>query len=196
MELHALDGERTWRDAAAAGLRYEKAWFDRRASNWPDLRDVGAGGEASRAACPVHWCHGAVGIGLARLRIFQLTEDLTMVAEAGAALHAADIALHRFGDARHGTGTLGRNMSLCHGLGGLIELFLFAHEVLGHSECLRRARVVGQLGLDWRRRRGDWPCGVPGGDETPGLMLGLAGIGSSLLRLARPEAVPTVTLWR
>ena len=35
-------------------------------------------------------------------------------------------------------------------------------------------------------------CATPGGVETPGLMLGLAGIGYGLLRLAEPAAVPSV----
>jgi lantibiotic modifying enzyme len=39
-----------------------------------------------------------------------------------------------------------------------------------------------------------WLCGVPLGVETPGLMLGLAGIGYQLLRLANPQAIPAVLL--
>jgi lantibiotic modifying enzyme len=35
-------------------------------------------------------------------------------------------------------------------------------------------------------------CATPGGVETPGLMLGLAGIGYGLLRLADPDRVPSV----
>ena len=35
-------------------------------------------------------------------------------------------------------------------------------------------------------------CGLPLGVESPGLMTGLAGIGYGLLRLAAPEAVPSV----
>ncbi|MER2507379.1 MAG: hypothetical protein ABTQ27_01330, partial [Amaricoccus sp.] len=38
---------------------------------------------------------------------------------------------------------------------------------------------------------GGWRCGVPGGEATPGLMLGLAGIGWAQLRAAHPEAVPS-----
>jgi hypothetical protein len=39
-----------------------------------------------------------------------------------------------------------------------------------------------------------WPCGVPGGAETPNLLLGLSGIGYFLLRLYDSTAVPTALL--
>ena len=53
-------------DAGAAGFAYEETVFDAASGNWRDLRpDVPAGpGMAS-------WCHGAPGIGLARLRALQ-----------------------------------------------------------------------------------------------------------------------------
>ena len=37
-----------------------------------------------------------------------------------------------------------------------------------------------------------WQCGGPQAVETPGLMLGLAGIGYQMLRLAEPDRVPSV----
>ena len=39
-----------------------------------------------------------------------------------------------------------------------------------------------------------WLCGVPLAVETPSLMVGLAGMGYQLLRLAAPERVPSVLL--
>jgi hypothetical protein len=45
--------------------------------------------------------------------------------------------------------------------------------------------------------REPWPCGIPvAGRETPGLMLGLAGIGYHYLRQADPQLVPSVLLFR
>lgn len=37
-----------------------------------------------------------------------------------------------------------------------------------------------------------WQCGIPRNVESPGLMVGLAGIGYGLLRLADPARVPSV----
>ena len=39
-----------------------------------------------------------------------------------------------------------------------------------------------------------WVCGTPSPAETPGLMIGLAGIGYNLLRFADPAAVPSLLL--
>lgn len=41
-------------------------------------------------------------------------------------------------------------------------------------------------------RAGGWICGVAGGCETPGLMIGLAGIGYGLLQLAEGPRLPSV----
>ena len=40
--------------------------------------------------------------------------------------------------------------------------------------------------------RDGWQCGGPQAVETPGLMLGLAGIGYQMLRLAEPDRIPSV----
>ena len=39
---------------------------------------------------------------------------------------------------------------------------------------------------------GSWRSGAPGAVETPGLLMGLAGIGYELLRIANPDQVPSV----
>jgi lantibiotic modifying enzyme len=39
-----------------------------------------------------------------------------------------------------------------------------------------------------------WPCGAPGGAETPNLMLGLAGIGYFYLRLYDPIHTPSLLM--
>ena len=39
-----------------------------------------------------------------------------------------------------------------------------------------------------------WRCGVDFDIETPGLMVGLAGIGYQLLRIAEPDRVPSILL--
>ena len=54
---------------------------------------------------------------------------------------------------------------------------------------------VGQLGISkYDQGRAAWPCGVPGGGETPNLMLGLAGIGYFYLRLHDARATPPVVM--
>ena len=48
--------------AAHECLAYEDNCYDFGVFNWSDLRDA-----ADKTAWPSQWCHGAVGIGLARI---------------------------------------------------------------------------------------------------------------------------------
>jgi lantibiotic modifying enzyme len=74
---------------------------------------------------------------------------------------------------------------------GNFELLLEAGQVLDHGGWRVRAERLAAAVLEDIDRDG-WRCGGPGGVETPGLMLGLAGIGYQMLRLAEPDRVPSV----
>jgi lantibiotic modifying enzyme len=68
-----------------------------------------------------------------------------------------------------------------------------AAERLGRTDWAERAgRIAGGI-LAGIREHG-WSFGMPGRTESPGLMIGLAGIGYGLLRLAAPERVPSVLI--
>lgn len=200
LELYAATGSAEYRFAAQEAVRYERGWFDRRHCNWPDLRDPSGDGRTEHPpeapfSFPVHWCHGAVGIGLARLRAYQVTGEPAALAEAGAAIQAARVAAGRSLSAPPAFPIpFEANLSVCHGLAGIAELFLFAYEVTGHQEHLRAARRIGDRGVALAAAQGDWPCGVPAGGEAPGLMLGLAGIGALYLRLFDPRSMPPLGL--
>jgi lantibiotic modifying enzyme len=203
LELLALTGEARFREAAFGALVYERGWYDANERNWPDLRSTGEG-EAAPPSYPAFWCHGAAGIGFARLRCFALAREQMWEEAATDFWQEAQIALNttaRVVDMflEPGRDTpIDLNFSLCHGLAGNADLFLYAEEILGQGEdvhaLVRRARAVGELGIVRHvsaGTRAPWPCGVPGAGETPGLMLGLAGIGHLYLRLADPAATPT-----
>jgi lantibiotic modifying enzyme len=196
IELHHATREPRYRVAAAEAVRYERGWFDRAQCGWPDLRGADAAGllAGAPAPCPALWCHGAVGIGLVRLRGYELVGDYGALAEAGAALAAAHAATWR-ALAPEASGTFASNASLCHGAAGAIELLVCAAVALGRDEHLLAARHLVDMLLERTAATGGlWTCGVPGGDSTPGLMLGLAGIGATLLHVADPAAYPPVGL--
>ncbi|MFP5318914.1 MAG: lanthionine synthetase LanC family protein [Acidimicrobiia bacterium] len=193
LELASATADDRYREAGLAAFAYERGWFNRDAGGWPDLREL----DWSRLHLgdgpqyPAFWCHGGPGIGVARLRGYSLTADLVCLAEAAAAIDTATAGALRAGPGGHQV-----NLSLCHGAGSVIELHLLAAEVTGDDEHLAMARRLGELGLrglDPRLAR-DVPCGVPGGGETPGLLLGLAGVAATLLRLADPSALPSPLL--
>jgi type 2 lantibiotic biosynthesis protein LanM len=171
--------------AAQQALRYERRWFDPQQENWPDFRSQDqAGGPVYAAA----WCHGAPGIGLSRLRCYQLLQDRECLAEAQAALRTTSKFLSMAASAGQG------NYCLCHGNCGNAELLIAAGDLLQDSESLKTVHQMADSALEKYHLGGNpWPCGVLNGGETPNLMLGLAGIGYFFLRLYDRRA-PSVLL--
>ncbi|HEU0015333.1 MAG TPA: lanthionine synthetase LanC family protein [Longimicrobium sp.] len=199
LELYAYTGEGAYRYAAEQAFLYERSFYMPEVSNWPDLRhnvlseyqyegrleelrDKLLGGEVietpERRAMSA-WCHGGPGIGLSRLRAWQLLGDDIYLQEARAAIAATNDSLLE--DARW-------NYSLCHGAGGNAETVLYAADVLGEPELRQPAIDAAVAGIEKYEATGrPWACGTLSGANDPGLLLGEAGIGSFFLRLARPD---------
>jgi lantibiotic modifying enzyme len=194
LELHQATGESRFRDAAEGGFAYERYWFDAAHGNWPDLRDPEVSGMSAPGAteAPVFmtaWCHGAAGLGLSRLRAWELTGDETYRSEAETAV-ATTLA-----NLRGGTEMSQTNDSLCHGRTGNSETLIYGAQILGRPEWLRRAEEIALQEIETcAAQRLPWPCGTYGSAEVPGLMLGLAGIGYFYLRLANPASTPSVLI--
>jgi type 2 lantibiotic biosynthesis protein LanM len=169
LTLFARTGEERFRTAARGGIAYERSLFCAEAGNWRDLRDP------EHVRFPTAWCHGAPGIGLARLCGMPVLEDDGIHADIATALQTT-----------LATG-FGFNHSLCHGDLGNLELLLQSGEPSWRDTAQRLAGAI----LDDARQHG-WRCGTPMEVESPGLMTGLAGIGYGLLRLAAPARVPSV----
>lgn len=72
-----------------------------------------------------------------------------------------------------------------------METLLEARGVL-KEPALEKTLCDARVAIMASIRDHGWSCGVPLGVETPGLMVGTAGIGYGLLRLASPEKVPSV----
>lgn len=182
LELAAVTGEERFRKAALDAIAYERSLFRPEVSNWPDLRDFATTLQANnnnQHTCMTAWCHGAPGIGLARLRCLQHLDDAEIRSEINAALKTT--LAHGFGG----------NHSLCHGDLGNLELLLQASEILDDPQWHHQVNRLASIILESINQHG-WLCGIPLGVESPGLMTGLAGIGYELLRLAEPKLVPSV----
>lgn len=187
--LGAATGRQDCLDAAREGLRYERAYFREAEGNWPDLRSFVTVGPSGEPPCMIAWCHGAPGIGFARLALLPfLPGDPSVRNEAEVAIRTTAATL---GQSSPGTG----NFSLCHGDGGNADLLIFAADALGRPQLRAEAEAAALRALDrFEDARAPWPCGVPSAGESPNLMLGLAGIGYFLLRLYNSSAAPTVLL--
>ena len=177
VELYALTQQNRFRTAALEAFRYERSCWNPAERNWPDFR-------GAEPEYPIYWCHGAAGIGFSRLRAWQILGDEELLAEARNALVTV----------RDDMGSP-ENYSLCHGELGNADFLIHASQVLGEEAWLAPAKAAAEQGFErFERRRVPWPCGLPGANETPDLMVGLAGIGHFYLRLADATRTPTVLL--
>ena len=177
LELASATSDPRYRELAHQALTYERTLFVPERGNWKDLRELEKDREGT--GFMVTWCHGAPGIALGRLCSLRHLDGVEVRAELETALTTT--LREGFGDSH----------CLCHGDLGNVEPLYLAGEVLGEPRWTRAALERAACILHHGRERG-WLCGLPRGTETPGLMMGLAGIGYGLLRLAAPEHVPSV----
>ncbi|MBK9156577.1 MAG: hypothetical protein IPM11_00280 [Micropruina sp.] len=182
----------------AGALRWEAAWFNPVAGGWPDLRDSEAGGH------PVMWCHGAAGIAAVRLRLLQavragLVLDYPVEAIAAEA-HAGVLACGKSltGAVRtareYGFESVPGGLTLCHGMGGPLDVLVLAAEVWELPQHLDAARRIASdlitLAPDDPM---EWPSGLRKGDAL-GLFVGTAGTALLLARLIDPVTVRCLSL--
>jgi lantibiotic modifying enzyme len=132
------------------------------------------------------WCHGAPGIGLARLGILTAEDDPGVESEWAAAIETTGVADILPVD------------NLCCGNLGVCDILLTS--AFGrnrpdlHASALKRASLVvhraGEAGSFLLF------AGVKESAFNPGFFQGTAGIGYELLRLARPTVLPSVLLFQ
>ena len=116
--LAQATGRQEFAQAAAECVAFENSSYDAQRHNWPDLRDVGG------LSWPCQWCHGAPGIGLARIATSKLggMDDARLAADIENAV--AGVMQGRL----TGVDTL-----CCGALGG-VEFFCEAGDALGRDE--------------------------------------------------------------
>jgi len=203
LELFHATGEGRFRFGAEQAFAYERRSYSPELGNWPDMRHiqlseyVQAGRQdelramlRSEEGFPGQsphfmsaWCHGAPGIGLTRLRAWQLLGDEVFREEAEGAVRAT---LQSLDDAR-------MNYSLCHGRAGNCETLVMAADLFGDASLRERAEACMREGCEAYGAADAWPSGTMGAVPDPSLLLGDAGTGHFLLRLHSP-AVPSVLL--
>lgn len=206
LELYAATGDGRYRYAAEQGFLYERRFYSEESGNWPDLRHTELGEYQFEgriddlrdrlrtgswvATPPTHymsaWCHGGPGIGLSRLRAYQLLGDPVYLEESRASFGTVERSIDD---------EVGMNYSLCHGRGGNAETLLEGARILDEPALLEPAKATALLGIERYEDAGQaWPCGTMGSVQDPGLLLGEAGIGMFLLRLARPDVPSPIML--
>lgn len=182
--LHRLaeaSAETRFVTAAAQAIATENDAFDSTVGNWRDHRHGGS----DLATAPRYmttWCHGAPGIGIGRASHCQAAE------------YRRDLAVALSTTERYG---IGDRDGLCCGALGRADLFLLpAARILDPAAPARAHAWAGQV-LARRRQAGGYRLAGHGGQEffDPSFFQGLSGIGYQLLRIAAPQALPSVLGW-
>jgi len=148
--------------------------------NWPDMRNLTNTMYNTGSAYMTSWCHGAPGIGLARLHAMTIdaenaeTHEVAARAAVNTTLTALQTAL----------ATTRADTTLCHGACGLSEIILSAGELLDNALWRTYARTTAAELVDRYLEKDDWPTAAPMGGWNPALLIGTAGIGYHFLRIA------------
>lgn len=178
VRLHQYTGNQLLLDAAAESYEFERGLFDAAAGNWWDHSSASQGDEASPAKNA--WCHGAAGIGLARLASSGTLRTETSQRDIDAAIKAV------------GEGPLEGPDHLCCGAFGIIELLLTASQRLARPDLLHLARRRADEIVV--RSNGIYRLASDNG-FSPYFFQGWAGLGYQLLRLWHPDRLRSVLLW-
>ncbi len=173
--LHRLareTGEARFRKTADAAFAFEETLFDEDEQNWIDLRRLDG---AKTAAA---WCHGSVGIGLARLDLDPTLKDES----ARRDFRRAAAATWRMG--------FGWNHSACHGDTGAWELMSRAIDLGEGPEGLTQDGLLASM-LTSLEDNGPI-CGLVRDAFVPGLFPGLGGVAYQLLRANPQSNLPSI----
>ena len=180
--LAAAAGRDEFARAAAECLAFEDSSYDTARHNWPDLRSPG------HTLWPCQWCHGATGIGLARLATATRSGKTTV---GDAAQLTTDIRNAVAGAEQSWPGGVD---TLCCGTLGSIEFFCAAADVLGRGELRQSAARRLQAVLQRSIKTGDYRWNSGKRRFNLGLFRGLSGVGYTMLRQADPS-LPNVLTW-
>ncbi|MCM0035164.1 MAG: type 2 lanthipeptide synthetase LanM family protein [Burkholderiaceae bacterium] len=176
--LAKVSGREEFEVAAQECVAYEDSCYNKDVFNWPDLRTTDA------TVFPSQWCHGAVGIGLARAASSrgEKSNVETIFSDINRAVQNTTANWPQHVD------------TLCCGTLGTIEFLGEAGELLnqpalGHLSDQRLAQIIAN-----RQEQGDYAWNAGGTAFNLGLFRGLSGVGYTILRKLDPQ-LPNVLMW-
>jgi lantibiotic modifying enzyme len=176
--LAAAAGRDEFAQAAAECIAFEDTTYDEAHKNWPDLRNAG------EPAWPCQWCHGAPGIGLARL-----------ATRKRGAIESKDLAV----DIRHAVEGATRGWpasvdTLCCGTLGSVEFLCEAASALEQPDLRELAARQLATVLQNAAAAGDYRWNSGKRQFNLGLFRGLAGVGYTALRQV-DRTLPDILIW-
>jgi lantibiotic modifying enzyme len=169
-------------NSASECIAFENSSHDPSRNNWPHFRGEG------EPTWPCQWCHGAAGIGLARI---------AMVRQRGInAILDTHLLRRDIKNALKGVelGSESPVDTMCCGTLGCIEFLREAGGILGRSDlrdlAARRLLVIQQTAAS----TGDYRWNAGKKQFNLGLFRGLAGVGYTFLRQV-DSLLPNILIW-
>ncbi|MBW4499343.1 MAG: type 2 lantipeptide synthetase LanM family protein [Scytonema hyalinum WJT4-NPBG1] len=183
LRLYKTTQDPVFLEAAEEAIAYERSVFSPTDGNWPDVRNFSL--NKSKLSFMTSWCHGAPGIGLARLGSLPILDTAEIRQEIAVAINTTQqFGLHNIDHLC--CGNFGRMEVLLVGASKLSRPDLWNTVQKQAARVVARAKQVGSFSLFSE---------LSGDIYNPGLFQGTSGIGYELLRLAYPESLPSVLLW-
>jgi len=200
-ELSRYFNNPSYMEIALQACLYETQFFNDDSGNWRDLRGPSwylfgdtitkKYQEGDLKFFLKHsemnaWCHGAPGVGLARLRMNEHAPNNPFARELLTAVDTTYRLTVTLPDAENDS------PCLCHGLAGNAELLLETYRVTGDESCLQKAWDVAEKIFLHHSKFGYYRSGNSTGVDDDSLFLGNAGVGYFFLRLIDPHNTPSV----
>jgi type 2 lantibiotic biosynthesis protein LanM len=176
--LYELIADDRLREGAALLLSEESGKYSASHGNWLDTRYE----ESSRAYEANAWCNGGCGIGIARLGCLNALGSSAVLRDITRSLHLTE---------RRGVAACDH---VCCGEGGNLELLLLSSEMFGSQRLASTLHTRAMAVMRRASKRDGFALPFPMRDA--GFFMGLSGIGYQLLRLARPDILPSILLFQ
>ena len=188
--LAAATGREEFATAASECIALENSRYDSEQANWPDLRGDG------EPTFPCQWCHGAPGIGLARVAmskrgVWGSKPDFKLDSNSDSKFLATDVHNALAGAER---GWPGHVDTMCCGTLGSIEFFCAAGDALGRDDLRDVAARRMMAVMESAAAAGDYRWNLGERQFNLGLFCGLAGVGYTCLRQV-DAALPNILVW-
>lgn len=183
LRLYAVTQDSAYLDAARGAIAYENNFFYPTAGNWREIIPI-----YNPASPPVFWttwCHGSPGIALGRLGGLSIYQTQEILNDIEVALQTTQ---------KYGWQNIDQ---LCCGNLGRAEVMLVAAQKLNSPQWYQSAQELAAMTVRRAAQTGNYELfgNLPKSVFSPCFFQGSAGIGYQLLRLAFPEALPSVLLW-
>ncbi len=181
LKLYQATEKPEFLEAASEAVDFETSAFVSKENNWPDFR-VDKKNPKNDVGFMCAWCHGAPGIGLARIGGLEILDKEGIRKDIEAALKCTSQI------------DLQPRDHLCCGNMGRAETLLVAGRALSQPQWVEEAvRLTSQVAAR-AKQNGSFQPKFRHRFFNASMFQGTAGVGYQLLRLAEPEALPSALL--